>query len=122
LTNPKGYVAVEFYNPFDTDIKLDGWRLGVIDRRRPTGQPNSADRWKHTIKVFTKTLNGLTIKSNGYLVLDNLGAQTDTEAERARELPPGVQITTGTNSSRAYFYELYKVFEESANKPNKETG
>jgi hypothetical protein len=119
--NPKGYVAVELYNPFDTDIKLDGYRLGVIDRRRPVpGAPGSSDRWQHTIQPITKTLNGLVIKAKGHLVLENF-EQTATETEHARNRPPGVTVTTSGTSSRAYFNDLYKVFEDSSGSA-KQTG
>lgn len=33
LTNPKGYVAIELYNPSSVAINLAGWNLGIVDRR-----------------------------------------------------------------------------------------
>ena len=34
--NPKGYVAVELYNPYSTELVLTDWTLGVVDRRSAT--------------------------------------------------------------------------------------
>jgi hypothetical protein len=37
--NPRGYVAIELYNPYPVDIEIDGWGLAVIDRRPPVLSP-----------------------------------------------------------------------------------
>jgi hypothetical protein len=116
VPNPKGYVAVELFNPFDKDINLDGWVLGLIDRRRTDTSnvtPPTPDRWKHTI-IPLRTLDNTFIvpKNGGYLVLDNHKAQPlAAEKYAARARPPHITIT-GTPK---FVYELYRVFEDPSN-------
>lgn len=66
--NPKGYVAVELYNPYNQDISLDGWKLGIIDRRRGTGTPGQLKLRQPTLFTFTAADR---ITANSHMVLEN---------------------------------------------------
>lgn len=92
--NPRGYVAIEFYNPYPDPINLNGWSLGVINRRRgangaPTLIPAKSPGQPLTIEPLLSQpgtgfnfgrfgsasaadpWNDIIIPGNGYLVLEN---------------------------------------------------
>ncbi|HEX8324754.1 MAG TPA: hypothetical protein VF595_12675 [Tepidisphaeraceae bacterium] len=81
--NLKGYVAIEFYNPYPVPLNLNGWTLGVINRRRGTtaapppnaaktpgpGTPLTIDP---LLPVTARTFDAtMVIPANGFLVLEN---------------------------------------------------
>ena len=41
LPNPKGYIAIELYNPYPEPINITGWGFAVLDRRNPTEVPTN---------------------------------------------------------------------------------
>lgn len=98
--NPRGYVAIELYNPYPYDISLAGWTLAVLDRRQgattygtsglsffyigPTAGNGAAPSPLPT---------GTVIPPNGFLVLDNYST-TDPDAAKFR--PAQASITGST--------------------------
>ncbi|HWE96925.1 MAG TPA: helix-hairpin-helix domain-containing protein [Tepidisphaeraceae bacterium] len=78
MFNPKGYVAVELFNPYSSQVTLTNWSLGIINR-----DPNAANNKYPNMKVIGidkfasfSNINGVavpapTIPAGGYLVLEN---------------------------------------------------
>ncbi|MDB5174358.1 MAG: Helix-hairpin-helix motif containing protein [Phycisphaerales bacterium] len=77
-SNPKGYVAIELYNPYPVDIYLTNYQIGVINRQLANGTPPGTYPTPLKILPLTKFLNGFGRSGNtpyvparGYLVLEN---------------------------------------------------
>ncbi len=94
---PKGYVAVELYNPYDVDISLANWNLGVIYRPDPATVPTPPFLGYPQLQITPLTAflgfgapgdPTLVIPAKGYIVLENLG----TGPKAATVRPP--EITT----------------------------
>ncbi len=57
--NPKGYIAIELYNPCSAPVNINGWQLAVLDRRVASGTPAPSP----AIGV-TSTYPNMTIDAN----------------------------------------------------------
>jgi DNA uptake protein ComE-like DNA-binding protein len=78
--NTNGYVAIELYNPYNTDIDLTNWQLGLINRSNVAGSLNLYPASK-TILLGTapgdspfggfSSLGSHVVKANGYLILES---------------------------------------------------
>jgi hypothetical protein len=84
-TNPKGYVAIELYNPYPFDIKMDGWFMVVLERTDPAAvsppapaagnpYPNGPNGFQLSYIATTRGANapwlmppGTTIRAHQYL-------------------------------------------------------
>src|SRR5258706_4434426 len=73
--NPRGYFAIELFNPYDKPINMNGWALGLVDRRRidsgnaspsPDGA-GGARLEKHTVRLLKALDGSFTIPANSYL-------------------------------------------------------
>jgi len=112
--NPKGYVAIELFNPYDHDISLRNWKLALVDRRRddfPKNiKPPAPDPVKHKLRPLVTFGPTDIIRAKSYLVLDNRRLTQPPPAEKyaARNLPPNITVT----GTARYVYELYQVFED----------
>ncbi len=109
---PKGYVAIELYNPYDFPMPLDNWQLGVMDRRPKTATPAQASPYP-TMKIVPITgfsmPAGKTVPAKGYVVLENYnGGAADGTAAILR--PPGITVS-GTS---IYVKNLHEVFADPA--------
>jgi hypothetical protein len=111
--NPRGYVAIELFNPYPFDIFLTGWNLGVLDRRGPTLPPASTGTppLPPNFPYPTMKLRGLTsfngfgnapvpvaaptVPAGGYLILENYANQAD----RALYAPVGAYATAITRAA-----------------------
>jgi hypothetical protein len=110
--NPKGYVAVEFFNPYDTDLSLNNWKVAVVDRRRPASSASAAQHTLDDTRVIHTFGSGDIIKPGKYLVIENYDRQNATkDTDSARHDPPGTTVTT-TDNRYVYIRHLYKVFED----------
>lgn len=66
FNNPGGYIAVELYNPFPFRIRLDGWRLQVVDRTAA----NSVATGRQVTDLFVFDAS-VFVEPYGTLVLEN---------------------------------------------------
>ena len=65
--NPKGFIAVELFNPYPFPLKLSQYKLAVLDRRlAPTGTMKLDE-----ITVANADLAALTIPAGDFVVLHN---------------------------------------------------
>jgi hypothetical protein len=116
--NPKGYIAVELYNPYPFDISLKDWFFVIVDRRDngaltvPTQGDNLYGAATGLHVVYLKQNNmpwkfGATdkVKAHSYLVVDNFngGDATDFAA---------VYQPQGTPTDHVYAPNLHWVCED----------
>jgi hypothetical protein len=135
LPNPKGYIAIELYNPYPFDIDISGWGLAVLDRRGagdpPTGnyantfgtQFTSGLPGQRGLSYFyihngtptpvglaltppTPIPPGTVVPANGYLVLDNYNPNPVAGEEAAQTLPVSIAGT------RVYIQNLHWVIHD----------
>lgn len=111
--NPKGYVAIELFNPYPVPLNLNSWTLGVIDRRTNTYPLRVNPVMIGTELLFDNTLhpNKYVVPANGYLVLENFrGDVTDTTTvanpNDALNRPKNAPISTSATCKTAYVPNL----------------
>ena len=116
--NPKGYVAIELYNPYSEPIPIGDWSLAVIDRRTTgsshpaTGGPGlkglsyfyihagPADTLDTSNPAAPPTPpwrfpTGLEVPAKGFLILHNVDP-SGADIEAARAPPPNVNVVGPT--------------------------
>jgi hypothetical protein len=98
-TNPRGFMAIELYNPYDEDINLNDFQLAIMRR----------DNYPHTLeflrdgdgtangKQIVDALKGVVIKPQQYIVLHNWkqGAG-DGDTERPAQYWPRTAVQPNT--------------------------
>ena len=112
FTNPNGYVAIELYNPSNSQITVSKWQLGLLDRRNAGTYPNMA-----VTPITAAPITGLVIPGHGYLVLENYpenGAPNGTDAQyRPSSAFPTLARarleSVLTNTTEQYVPNLYQV-------------
>ncbi|MGN6627979.1 MAG: hypothetical protein ACTHLN_15275, partial [Tepidisphaeraceae bacterium] len=122
----RGYVAVELYNPYPVPLNLNGWTLGVIDRRTGTyplainGIPSTVTPGSPVVFDNTATPNKYVVPANGYLILENYKDATNPTADttspgtsdatsRPQEVGASGVITFGPTTASAYVPNLAAV-------------
>ena len=113
--NPHGYVAVELHNPFSFPIRLDGYRLAVLDRGAGA---KAADGYAMDA-IDSSVLDGVTVPANGHVVLENLAGSDGNGAARFRPVMAKVKDTAGTVFVSVP--QLSKVFSDERD-PSKHGG
>ncbi|MDB5332180.1 MAG: Helix-hairpin-helix motif containing protein [Phycisphaerales bacterium] len=92
--NPKGYVAVELYNPYPVDIYLTNYQIGVLNRQLPGGTPPGGYPQAMTMVPLSKFAgfgrNNTTpyIPARGYLILENYSATPAAGDDTAAQYRP----------------------------------
>lgn len=104
VNNPKGYVAVELYNPYPFDISLENWCLATIDRRDTTLSTNATKVFRPLGGTAPLPITGVTIPAYSFLVLDNFDpTNTSADPNRAQYQPAPV---TGGHLFVPYLQEV----------------
>jgi len=129
MVNPKGYVAVELYNPYPFALSLKGYRLLVLDRHNgstpnlPSPAAAAAGLPLSAVPLndgrTTANLDAASIPAFGTVVLDNFyapptGTGADPIAAIYRATPPPV---AGIVASVIFVPDLYKVMADSNSTP-----
>jgi len=92
--NPKGYIAIELYNPFDKPINLTGWKIGYLERTNPN------DPYK-TLKPSTlwdilSANQPITLGPKQYVVIENYSASGGTAGHRPKAADPNGKLDSMT--------------------------
>jgi hypothetical protein len=107
IRNPKGYFAVELFNPTNVTINLRGWRVGVIYRQTPAVAPatNYPDMLVFPLNGG-EPLEERTLAPGKFLVLENYN--NGATGDDAASFRPNV---VGAFVDRIFVKELHKVLD-----------
>lgn len=101
MKNPRGYVAIEIYNPHDVPIDLRNCVLAIVTRVRATGDPSYAISTKRLATAVSNVAGTVppwpatVIPKKGYLVLENYSATGIGGANDAKYRPKSLAVTGG---------------------------
>jgi hypothetical protein len=127
LTNPKGYVAVELYNPTGQAISVNNWQLGLLDRRNcntlaigytaPTPASYNGSPYPNMQINQIGTLSGFAVPAYGYVVLENypfngMGTSATTDATFRPQTTGMPSVGMLTNATDEYIPNLYEVLND----------
>ena len=99
--NPKGFVAIELFNPYPFDLDISKYKLAMLDRRSP------GDGGTMTLNEIKTRLVG-TVPAKGFLVLHNFGAGGANDANYIPGYVNGGLLPVG-----GAVKDLHYVFEDS---------
>jgi hypothetical protein len=126
--NPKGYVAIELFNPYTKDISLENWRLGLIDRRRhrkDTVNVNNDIDDRIDIRSIAVAFSSTdVIPAGGYMILENFNGGADTASPNfaAAYVPAQALANRNQSAKKKYVAELRRVFEDDSVSPKEPGG
>jgi hypothetical protein len=116
--NPKGYVAVELYNPTDRQIDISSWKLAIVDRRRniqPGDRPKALSKLRMVLLDFSFPA-ATVMDPHEHLVLENFNTGN---ADSALKHPAKV---TGITGKVVPVKNLHYVFEDPNSNPKRSGG
>ena len=108
--NPKGYIAIELFNPYTTRINVTGWKLALLNRNAAS-YAGAGQGGQMVVRTITGLRYGLgmndntgvrdediTIEPGRHLVLHNFAATGDTPGPNsARHVPLAAQRNATVN-------------------------
>jgi hypothetical protein len=101
--NPKGYIAIELYNPYAFQLNISGWQLATIDRSATAPYPNLALKLLMTLNATTIGTNTI-IPAHGFVILENYDpTNMTTSATNANYRPKDAFPTHGNGVIGANF-------------------